>query len=107
MNTPQDGMTELHHWSGIDLPFMFMAVTSRLTGDYPLLRYEVLQHSSPAISVDCHFGSKQVGFTLWPSGEAEMTSEMDVDGGWIAYYTICSQVDLDRFVADIETRLAH
>lgn len=30
--------------------------------------YEVLLHSSPAISVHCQYGSRQMGFTLWPSG---------------------------------------
>jgi hypothetical protein len=103
---PQDGTTLPDHGCGVDLRLMYRAITSRLlAGDYPLLCYEVLLHSSPAISVHCQYGSKQVGFTLWPSGEAEMTWQMEAGGCCVAYYDLDSQSDLDRFLADLQDRL--
>lgn len=86
---------------------MYDTVSSRLLADdYPLLRYEVMLHSSSAISVHCHYQAKQVGFTLWPGGDAEMTWETDPGRCCITYYEIGSPSDLDRFLADLQARLA-
>jgi hypothetical protein len=99
-------MTMLDHAGRLDLQLLYAAVTERLlNGEFPSLRYEVLQHSSPAISVLCHHRSHQVGLTLWPNGDAEMTWATAADGECIAHYRIISQPGLDYFLADLAERL--
>lgn len=47
-----------------------------LAGSCPLLEYELLPARFAHLSVLCRYGSKQVGFTPWPCGQAEMTWEV-------------------------------
>jgi len=99
-------MTMLDNAGRLDLQQLYAAVTEKLlAGEFPSLRYEVLLHSSPAISVLCHHGSRQVGLTLWPNGDAEMTWATAADGYCIAHYRIVSQSGLDYFLADLGDRL--
>jgi hypothetical protein len=100
-------MTMLDHADGPpDLQMLYAAVTEKLLdGEFPSLRYEVLRHSSPAISVLCHHHARQVGLTLWPNGDAEMTWATAADGDCIAHYRIITQSGLDYFLADLAERL--
>jgi hypothetical protein len=99
-------MTMLDHAGRLDLQLLYAAVTEKLLdGEFPSLRYEVLQHSAPAISVLCHYHAHQVGLTLWPNGDAEMTWATEADGECIAHYRIITQAGLDYFLADLAERL--
>lgn len=96
----------LDHTGQLDLQLLYAAVTEKLLdGEFPSLRYEVLQHSEPAISVLCHYHARQVGLTLWPNGDAEMTWATTVDGECIGHYRINTQSGLDYFLADLAERL--
>jgi hypothetical protein len=99
-------MTMLDRAGRLDLQLLYAAVTEKLLdGEFPSLRYEVMQHSSPAISVLCHHHAHQVGLTLWPNGDAEMTWATEADGECIAHYRIITQAGLDYFLADLAERL--
>jgi len=96
----------LDHGNNLDLRAVLAAVTARLVAS--ARPYEVLEHGTRAVSLLCHNGGNQVGLTLWPSGDAEMTWAMEeTRGGHIQHYELGSRSDLIRLLTDLESRLIH